>query len=120
MKKIITVLVTILVALLLSGEKSMAGWKEKITLNQIKVIDYVEKLQKGGNPTTLERPHLRTDEKIKAKLANKELREVMDKAEKLAKQGKNKQIKKPVLQYNLVSEKYYKEIEKRFKAEKKK
>ena len=87
------------------------AWKSKIVNNQFKAADYIVKLQNGANPDKLQRPTLRRDEKAKAKAANRELRDAMDEAERLARAGKHDQIKPPTFR-RIVSEEQYREIEK--------
>ena len=107
------ILATLLLALpLLVFTPAYGGWKEKIAGNQIRVAEYITKLQKGANPDRLERPKLRRDKKSGAKVANRELREAMDSAEKLARAGKHKKIKDPKFKNQLLSPQKYKELEK--------
>lgn len=90
------------------------AWKNKIVNNQFKVADYIVKLQNGANPDKLKRPTIRRDEKASAKAANRELRDAMDEAERLARAGKHKEIKPPKFR-RIVSEEQYQEIEKQRK-----
>ena len=109
MKRIFQVLLILIFVVLLSNPAF--GWKSKIVKNQFRAAEYIVKLQNGANPDTLARPSIRRDEKAVAKAANRELREAMDEAERLARQGKYKQIKSPSFR-RVVSEEKYLQIEK--------
>lgn len=95
MKKTVKYIAACLLCLCLVSP-AFGFWKEKVTRNQVNVIEYVAKLQDGADPDTLERPGLRRDDNYKAKQSVKELRTIMDEAEKLARDGKYKEIKDPV------------------------
>lgn len=79
-------------------------WKEKVTRNQVNVIEYVAKLQDGADPDSVERPRLRRDENYKAKQAVKELQAIMDGAEELAREGKHGEIEDPVFSFRGLSD----------------
>ena len=83
------------IIILFASPAVYGAWKEKITQNQIKVIEYVSLLQNGADPDTLERPYLRLDEHYQAKQSRKELAEIMDEAEKLARAGEHGAIPDP-------------------------
>lgn len=112
MKRISTGLLVIITAFLLS--LPAYAWKNKIVNNQFKAADYIVKLKNGAHPDKLQRPTIRRDEKVKAKAANRELRDAMDEAERLARAGKHDQIKPPKFR-RIVSEEQYQAIEKQRK-----
>ena len=88
-----------------------ADWKSKIVRNQIKVAEYITVLQQGGDPDKLARPTLRRDERSRANAANREMREMMEAAEKLARRGQHAMIKDPVFTVELVSPETYRALE---------
>lgn len=88
------------------------AWKSKIAKNQLRVAAYITELRKGGHPDKIERPKLRRDQKAKANAVNRELRAAMDEAEKLARAGKHKKIKKPKFKHQLMSKEGYKNLKK--------
>ncbi len=89
-----------------------AGWKEKITKNQIKATEYIMKLKNGADPDVITRPKLRRDRKARAQAPNREIRAAMDQAERYARAGKHEQIEAPEFKHKLVSKKRYKTLEK--------
>lgn len=95
MKIIVRCFLVVSVCIVLSSTVAQGAWKEKVTRNQINVVEYVAKLRDGGDPDKMERPHLRWDEHYKAKQARKELVEIMADAETLARAGKHKLIPEP-------------------------
>lgn len=99
---------------LLFGNSVYGGWKNKVVSNQVKAAEYIVQLQKGVNPAQLERPPIRRDEKPSAKAANREVKEAMDRAEKLARSGKYKSIESPSFKA-IVSDEAYKNAEKKYK-----
>lgn len=109
MKRILPSLLILFVIFFASGPAF--GWKNKIAENQFRAVEYITKLQNGANPDELTRPTIRHDKKARAKAANRELREAMDEAEKLARAGKYEQIKLPSFK-RVVSEENYQQIEK--------
>lgn len=94
MQKAVFLIMTSLLCFCLSGP-AFGFWKEKVTRNQIRVVEYVTKLQQGAKPADIERPGLRRDDNYQAKRANNELRKIMDEAEKLANEGKHDLIEIP-------------------------
>lgn len=97
-----------LFALLLLGSSwAMAGWKEKVTRNQIKAREYIEQLMNGADPESVERPHIRYDEKYQVKRANREIRQAMDQAEEMAREGKHDQITMPEFKTFMSEERFY-------------
>jgi len=113
------ILVSCLVFLFVTVGTVYGGWKDKIAKNQIRVKEYIIALQKGADPDKISRPDLRRDEKSRAKAVNRELRETMIKAEKLARNGKASLIKEPTFSYQIVSKEYYEKLEKEYYEEKK-
>lgn len=105
----LTVLLIFAVLALLSSP-AMAGWKEKVTRNQNNARAYIEQLMNGADPDSLERPHVRRDDKYQAKQANREIREAMDQAEKLAREGKHEQITMPEFK-RFMSEERFNELQ---------
>jgi hypothetical protein len=83
---------------------AFAGWKSKVTQNQLKATQYIAQLKNGANPNTIKRPQLRRDKKWEAKQSHKEIIAIMIQAEELAKTGKQGLIKKPVFKFNGLSE----------------
>ncbi len=83
---------------------ALAGWKSKVTQNQLKATKYITQLKNGVDPDTITRPQLRRDKNWKAKQSQKEIIAVMTQAEKLARDGKRGLIKKPVFKFNGLSE----------------
>ncbi len=112
--KRLTQITLLLISLMLVMASPSFAWKNKIVTNQFKAADYISQLQKGANPDKLKRPTIRRDEKASAKAANRELRDAMDEAEKLARTGKHELIKPPKFR-RIVSEEQYQEIEKQRK-----
>lgn len=91
---------------------ALAYWKEKIVKNQIKAIEYIQKLQNGADPDRIERPTLRRDRKARAQSPNRELKAAMARAERYARAGKHDRIEIPEFKYRLVSERHYKKLKK--------
>ena len=83
---------------------AIAGWKSKVTQNQLKATKYIAQLRNGANPNTIKRPQLRRDKNWKAKQSQNEIIAIMTQAEQLAKTGKRGLIKKPVFKFNGLSE----------------
>lgn len=107
MRKICVTGATLLVMLCVCSALAMGGWKEKITGNQLKAKAYIEQLMNGADPDSLERPHIRYDQKYQAKVANREIRQAMDQAEQLAREGKQDQIVMPEFKPLMSEERYY-------------
>ena len=103
MRKMTIWLVITIISLLFSFP-AYAGWKEKIVENQLKAVEYIQKLKSGADPDDIERPTLRRDSKAKANAANREIREAMEKAEEYARAGKYDSIEIPDFRFKLVSE----------------
>jgi hypothetical protein len=114
MKRIAYLTLLVLSVVFVLNNSALAGWKEKIANNQIKVAEYIMQLKNGASPDNVPRPTLRREDKYKAKIANKELRQAMDEAEQLAREGKNALIKPPSFT-RLVSEETYQDLEKKDK-----
>lgn len=93
---------------------AQAGWKDKIVKNQFKAVDYIESLKSGADPDRISRPDMRRDEKARASAANREIRQAMSEAERLARQGRHDLIEIPVWQYELVSDGYRKDLQEEF------
>ena len=88
MKRTTYLSLLIIPLVLLFGSSVYGGWKNKVALNQVKAAEYTMKLKQGVNPRELERPALRRGTNARANAANREVREAMDHAEKLAQAGK--------------------------------
>lgn len=116
MKKTAYLSLLIIPIVLLFGSSVYGGWKNKVALNQVKAAEYIMKLQKGVNPSKLERPTLRRGTKAKANAANREIREAMDEAEKLARAGKYRLIKTPQFKA-IVSDEGYEQAEKKYREQ---
>ena len=114
MKRTAFLSLLIIPIVLLFGSSVYGGWKNKVALNQVKAADYIFKLQKGVNPSKLTRPTLRRGDKAKAKAANREIREAMGQAEKLARAGKYRLIETPQFK-PIVSDEGYNQAEKKYK-----
>lgn len=114
MKKLTYLSLLIITIVLLFGNPVYGGWKNKVVSNQVKAAEYIIKLQKGVNPAKLERPSIRRDDKPSAKSANREVREAMDRAEKLARSGKYQLIESPKFKA-IVSDEAYEKAEKKHK-----
>ena len=114
MKRTAYLSLLIIPIVLLFGSSVYGGWKNKVALNQVKAADYIFKLQKGVDPNKLTRPTLRRGTKAKANAANREIREAMDRAEKLARSGKYRLIETPQFQ-PIVSDEGYDQAEKKYK-----
>lgn len=114
MKRITYLSLLIIPVVLLFGGSVYGGWKSKVVSNQVKAAEYIIKLQKGVNPAKLQRPKIRRDEKASAKSANREVKEAMDRAEKLARSGKYESIESPSFKA-IVSDEAYKQAEKKYK-----
>ncbi|MFT5701349.1 MAG: hypothetical protein ACI8ZB_004240 [Desulforhopalus sp.] len=113
MKKTMYLPLLIIPFMLLFGSSVYGGWKQIIARNQIKGTEYIVQLQKGANPDKIARPSLRRGQKAKARVANREIVEAMDQAEKLARSGKYKLIKTPEFT-PLLSDEGYQEVEKKY------
>ncbi len=109
MKNIIKYVIAGLLCLCLVSP-AFGFWKEKVTRNQINVIEYVAKLKDGADPDKVERPRLRRDDNYKAKQSVNELRDIMDDAEKLAREGRHEEIKDPVFSFRGLSDERAEEI----------
>jgi len=83
---------------------AIAGWKSKVTQNQLKATKYIVQLKNGANPNTIKRPQLRRGKNWKAKQSHREIIAIMTQAEELAKNGKQDLIKKPAFKFNGLSE----------------
>lgn len=92
-----------------------AGWKDKITRNQIKAINYISKLKAGADPEKTPRPKIRRDEKARSAAATREVREAIDRAEHYARQGNYKRIEIPQFKHIVVSDKRFKELQREMK-----
>lgn len=114
MKKTTYLSLLIIPVILLFGSSVYGGWKNKVVSNQVEAAQYIIKLQNGVNPGKLQRPKIRRDEKASAKAANREVKEAMDRAEKLARSGKYKSIESPSFKA-VVSDEAYKEAENKYK-----
>lgn len=114
MKKITYLSLLIVPIVLLFGSSVYGGWKNKVVSNQVKAAEYIIKLKKGVNPSKLKRPTIRRGEKARAKAANREVKEAMDRAEKLARSGKHKLIEAPQFKA-IVSDEAYGQAEKKYK-----
>lgn len=114
MKKTAYLLLLLIPIVLLFGSSVYGGWKNKVALNQVKAASYIMALQKGVNPSKLERPTLRRGENAKAKAANREIREAVGRAEKLARSGKHKLIEGPRFKA-IVSDEGYKQAEGKYR-----
>ena len=90
---------------LLLAVPAFAGWQSKVSQNQLKATKYIIQLKNGANPDTITRPQLRHDKNWKAKQSQKEIIEMMTRAEKLARDGRHNLIKKPVFKIKALSEK---------------
>jgi hypothetical protein len=110
MKRIAYLTLLVLSVVFVLNNPALAGWKEKIANNQIKVAEYIMKLKNGASPDNVTRPTLRREDKYKAKIANKELRQAMEEAEQLARDGKNASINPPTFT-RIVSEETYEDLE---------
>ena len=114
MKRITYLSLLIIPIVLLFGGSVYGGWKNKVVSNQVRAAEYIIELQKGVNPGKLERPAIRRDEKASAKAANREVKEAMDRAEKIARSGKHQLIENPQFKA-IVSDKAYEQAEKKYK-----
>jgi len=114
MKKTAYLPLLIVSIVLFFGSSVYGGWKNKVVSNQVKAADYIIKLQKGVNPGKLKRPTMRRDEKASAKAANREVKEAMDRAEKLSRSGKHQLIETPQFKA-IISDEGYKQAEKKYK-----
>jgi len=114
MKRITYLSLLIIPIVLLFGSSVYGGWKNKVVSNQVRAAQYIIELQKGVNPGTLKRPAIRRDAKTSAKAANREVKEAIDRAEKLARTGKHQLIQTPRFKV-IVSEKAYEQAEKKYK-----
>lgn len=74
-------------------------WKLKMAISERNAAEYIEKLKAGARPGSLKRPEMRYDTEYQAKVYVRELNEAMDEAERLARQGKNEQIKELDLRF---------------------
>lgn len=95
MKRAVYLPLFIILTVLLFGSSVYGGWKSKIATNQIKATEYIIRLQKGADPDKISRPSLRRVNKATAKAANREIREAMAQAERLARAGKRNLIDAP-------------------------
>ena len=109
--KRIAYLTLLVISVVLTLNNPALAWKNKIAANQVKVAEYITTLKNGANPNNVQRPTLRRENKYKAKAANKELKQAMDEAEQLAREGKHALIKPPTFT-RIVSEERYQELEK--------
>lgn len=114
MKRTISLSLLMIGVLLFFGSTVYGGWKNKVVSNQVKAAEYIMKLQKGANPDTLQRPSIRRDDKAKAKSANREVKEAMDQAERLARAGQYKRIANPTFKA-IVSDEAYEDAEKKYR-----
>ena len=114
MKRTTYLSLLIIPIVLLLGSSVYGGWKNKVVSNQVKAAEYIIKLQKGVNPGKLKRPTIRRDQKPSAKAANREVKEAMDRAEKLARSGKHQLIESPQFKA-IISDEGYKQAEKKHK-----
>jgi hypothetical protein len=115
MKSIICQFLAVIAMFLFLSSPLYAGWKEKVTSNQILASEYIQKLQAGADPAKVERPHLRRIDNYKAKQARSEIIKAMDNAEKLARAGKHQLIELPEFSFKPLSEEKYNELRDRKK-----
>lgn len=114
MKRTIFVSMLIIPVVLLFGSSVYGGWKQKVARNQIKATEYITVLQKGADPDKIARPSIRRDQKPRAKAANREVKEAMERAEKLARAGMHRRIENPVFT-PIVSDEGYQQLKKSHK-----
>ena len=74
-------------------------WKNKMAISERNAAEYIQKLKAGAKPGSLQRPEMRHDKDYEAEVYVKELNGAMDEAERLARQGKNDQIKELELRF---------------------
>jgi hypothetical protein len=110
MKYIICRLLAGIVIFFFLSSPLYAGWKEKVTSNQILASEYIQKLKSGADPARIERPHLRRIDNFRAKQARSEIIKAMEKAEKLARAGKHQLIEQPEFTFKPLSEEKYNEL----------
>lgn len=110
MRNIALTVFVLVAALIFSSSPAIAGWQEKVTRNQMNARTYIGQLMNGANPDTIERPYVRYDDKYQAKKANREIREAMDQAEELAREGRHDQIIMPAFK-SFMSEERFNELQ---------
>lgn len=110
MKTIIRIAVSLVLCVIFSAPV-LAGWKEKITRNQLQAREYILKLKDGADPDKVKRPSLRRVDKYKGKQANSEIREAMNNAEKLARAGKHRKIEEPEFTFKGIDIEKYQELQ---------
>ena len=103
--------VAVLIVLFLGTVQVQAGWKEKVTTNQMKATEYILSLKQGADPDTLERPSLRRVDSYKGKQANSDITEAMDAAVELARAGKHNEIKEPEFAFKGIEPDRYEELQ---------
>ena len=74
-------------------------WKIKMAISERNAAEYIHELKAGAQPGSLKRPEMRHDKEYEAEVYVKELNKAMDEAERLARLGKNEQIKEPELRF---------------------
>jgi len=77
-----------------------ANSKKWIVRNQEKARIYITQLKNGADPDRLQQPHLRRHNKWKVKQSRKEIKRAMDRAEALARAGKQHLITIPDYVFN--------------------
>lgn len=116
MKKYLSQLLAVAAAVLILAAPLYAAWKEKVTRNQLKAREYIQKLMDGADPAEVQRPHLRYDDNFEAKRSLKEVVRAMDEAEELARAGKHQLIEQPEFHYKGIPEERYEELQREKKS----
>ena len=117
MKRSVYLSLLVIAIVLIFGSSVYGGWKNKVVINQVKAAEYITKLQNGANPNKLSRPSIRRGDNAKSKAANREIREEMDHAEKLARAGKQHLIEPPEFK-DVVSDEGYQQVKKKYEKSK--
>ena len=105
MKKLLKLLIAIGIIFNFLTLPVHAGWKETVTNNQVKAIEYITQLKDGADPDSHTRPTLTRENRFKAKRSVQEINQAMDDAEALARAGKAELLQEPEFVYKGVSEK---------------
>ncbi len=93
MKTILGLLIILGLVLQLFPARTYAGSNYRTIQNVSNANEYIAQLQEGANPNSITRPHLLRHNTWKGKRTRKRLIKAMDRAETLARSGRNDLIR---------------------------